>query len=885
MGNQLHRTAFYERHLELGATMTPFGGWEMPVQYKTGILKEHLATRKQAGVFDVSHMGRFTISGKDAIPFLQHVLSNNAAALEEAQSQYTIIPNESGGGIDDAYLYRFVADEYLLVVNAANREKDWAHFKKEKEAFSQVVLEDQTKTLSMLSLQGPQAKKILEALTGSSLLPDPMRNELSVAEIDGTQVLIGRTGYTGEPICFELFFPAIDALKIWDLLLGQGAAPIGLGARDTLRLEAALPLYGHELGFDLEEKEIPVFALPLARFAVSFSPLKGDYIGKASLARQYAALKRIIDRDYGLIKDLPRLIQPIELLGKGIARAGCDVSIKDKLVGCVTSGTMVPYWKYEGEGLDAALTEESARRALCLALIDSDLVVGDELEISVRGKKIPAWVVPYHLRSEAPPYARPITCHDVPRIKPLIVSKEVKGAKRARQLLENALENTKWRQEACVNLIPSEQSPSPMSKMLSIMDPVGRYAEHKPLKAFCDADVFYYQGTDFIAEVEEMLVREIRAYLGCAEVEARVVSGQMANMAVFSALVDFLNRADRKSEQRRIRKIINHHIIKGGHLSAQPMGALRDFVARDPQTEKPAVVNFPVRADNPYQIDVAATRDLLLEHRPELLILGKSVILHKEPVAEMRALIDELSLPCVLMYDMAHVLGLVGPHYQEPFKEGVDVVTASTHKTYFGTQRGIVATNYREDELGWEFWEAIQRRAFPGSTSNHHLGTLVGLLMVAYEMNAFKDEYQRQVIENAKAFAVALKETGLEVAGDPAISYTDTHQVLVEVGYGKGPAVARVLEENNIIVNYQAGPEEEGFTASGFLRMGVSEMTRFGMGPEDFKRLAGYIHEVVVAGKSPKEEVTAFRKQFLTMKYCFSGREFEPLLEKLHRMI
>jgi glycine cleavage system T protein len=885
MGNQLLRTVFFERHLALGATMTPFGGWEMPVQYKSGIIQEHLATRRQAGVFDVSHMGRFVISGKEAIPFLQQVLSNNAEALEEGEAQYTMIPNEQGGAIDDAYLYRFVKDEYLLVVNASNREKDWAHFEKTKEKFKQVVLEDRTTALSMLSLQGPLAKKILKKSIQSGFLPEPMRNELSIVDIDGTRVMIGRTGYTGEPICFELFLPEKDALKIWDLLLSNGAVPVGLGARDTLRLEAGLPLYGHELGLDMEEREIPVFAMPLARFAVSFSDLKGAFIGKAALARQYEALKRIIDRDYTLIKDLPRLIQPIELLGKGIARAGCEVSDKEKSVGFVTSGTMVPYWKFEGEGLFAELTEESGRRAICLAFLDSDLVVGDTLEVNVRGKKIPAWVVPYHLRSEAPPYARPITCHDVPRLKPLSSSKEEQGAKRAKQLLENALQNTVWRQRECINLIPSEQSPSAMSKMLTIMDPMSRYAEHKSVKAFCDADVFYYQGTGFIAEVEDLLVEEIRSFLGCAEVESRVVSGQMANMAVFSALVDFLNRADRKNEQRRIQKIMNHHIIKGGHLSAQPMGALRDFVARAPQTEKPAVVNFPVLEDNPFQIDVAASRELMVEHKPELIILGKSVILHKEPVKEIRGIIDELALPCVLMYDMAHVLGLVGPYFQEPFKEGAHVVTASTHKTYFGTQRGIVATDYKEDELGWEFWEAIQRRAFPGSTSNHHLGTLVGLLMAAYEMNAFKEEYQKNVIQNAKAFASALNDCDLKVAGDPAVSYTETHQVVVEVGYGKGPDVARALEENNIILNYQAGPDEEGFTASGFLRMGVSEMTRFGMGPEDFKVLAGFIHDVIAGGKKPKKEVTDFRKRFLTMKYCFSGKEFEDVMEKMHKSV
>ncbi|GAI02765.1 unnamed protein product, partial [marine sediment metagenome] len=299
-------------------------------------------------------------------------------------------------------------------------------------------------------------------------------------------------------------------------------------------------------------------------------------------------------------------------------------------------------------------------------------------------------------------------------------------------------------------------------------------------------DVFYYQGTDFIAEVEELLEGELRDYLGCTEVETRLVSGQMANAAVFSTMVDYLNIADRKIEPRRIRRVLNHHIIKGGHLSAQPMGTLRDFVARDPKTERPAVVNFPVLAENPYKIDIAACREIIAEYKPELIILGKSVTLHREPVAQIRHFVDEISLDCIIMYDMAHVLGLVGPYFQEPFKEGADIVTGSTHKTFFGTQRGIIASDYQRDNLRWPLWEAVRRRAFPGSVSNHHLGTLLGLLMAAYEMNCFKAQYQKRVLSNAKALAQALKESGLDVAGDPNVGYTETHQVILNVGYGKG---------------------------------------------------------------------------------------------------
>jgi len=359
----------------------------------------------------------------------------------------------------------------------------------------------------------------------------------------------------------------------------------------------------------------------------------------------------------------------------------------------------------------------------------------------------------------------------------------------------------------------------------------------------------------------------------------------MANTAVFSAMVDYLNRVDRKSEQRRIRKAMNNHIIKGGHLSAQPMGALRDFVMRDPQWEKPAVVNFPVLADNPYKIDVGATRELMAEHRPELIILGKSMVIHREPVSEIRAAIDELSLDCMLMYDMAHVLGLVGPYFQQPFKEGADIVTGSTHKTYFGTQRGIIAVDCSPEDAHYEFWEAIQRRAFPGSMSNHHLGTLLGLLLAAYEMNYFKDEYQQNVLANARAFARALKDCGLDVAGDPQIDYTETHQVIINVGYASGPEIARRLENNNIILNYQAAPEEEGFTAAGSLRTGVQEMTRFGMGPAEFERLAQLMADVILNAADVKQDVSAFRGDFVDMQYCFSGDEFDDLVQKLHQLV
>ncbi|HUU80315.1 MAG TPA: glycine cleavage system aminomethyltransferase GcvT [Acidobacteriota bacterium] len=882
--NEMKRTVFYNRHKGLGAKIVEFGGWEMPIQYPSGIVEEHLATRKGAGLFDVSHMGRFIVRGTGAIKFLQHALTNNVEALDlrETGAQYTLISNETGGAVDDAYLYNFVEGEYLLVVNAANREKDWMHLQSLIEGFSDVDMIDYTEEIVMLALQGPISRKLLVDVIRSGRLPEPIRNSVSTVTIEGVQVNVARTGYTGEPLCFELFASRENGLILWDLLLAKGATPIGLGARDTLRLEAGLPLYGHELGEDPDDKEIPILACPLTKFAVSFSPLKGEFVGRAALVRQFEALSKIISRDYSRISDLPRMIRPIAVAGRGIARGGARVFKDERHIGHVTSGTMVPLWAVEGEGLSSAQTDKHQLRSICLAYIDSNIIDDEKVTIEIRGKSVDAVVVPFHLRSDAPPYARPILYdHKLPPVQPPT------GAVKAKvlRLIEQTVENTRWRQLDCINLIPSEMTISPMVRLLSVMDPAFRYAEHREAKAFYDADIFYYQGTEFICEVEQLLEKEMREFLGCNEVEMRVVSGQMANTAVFSAMLDYINRSDRKCEPRRIRRVMNNHISKGGHLSAQPMGALRDFVARDPQTERPAVVNFPVLAENPFKINLQATLKLIDEYRPELIIFGKSMVLHKEPVFEIRQFLDSQGIDSVVMYDMAHVLGLIGPYFQQPFKEGADLVTGSTHKTYFGTQRGVVGSSFQEHEERYELWEALRRRSFPGSVSNHHLGTLLGLLMAAYEMNHFKDEYQTGVISNAKAFARALKDCGLNVAGDPAIDFTETHQVVVDVGYGRGPEIARRLEASNIICNYQAGPDEESFTASGALRLGVSEMTRFGMQKTDFRILAELIKEVVMNDADVKDQVKSLRKSFYELQFCFRGNEYADVLQKLHDLL
>jgi aminomethyltransferase len=694
-------------------------------------------------------------------------------------------------------------------------------------------------------------------------------------------VLVGRTGYTGEPIAFELFVPTGGAETVWSALVGAGAGrgilPCGLGSRDTLRLEAGLPLYGHEFGSDPEGREFPAYSFPLAGTAISFSPRKGEFVGRAALRSQFEQEQLIKMGDYEPSPVLPRRTRCLAVLGPGVVRQGHEVFLADERVGYVTSGTVAPYWVFTGEGATMRITDEHEKRAVALASLDATFEPGRDVEVDVRGRRVAARVVEWHGRSEAPPYfhARPVESGEPEKAPSL-------GAHggRALAVLHQALDNHRWRQRDCVNLIPSEMTQSPLVRLLQVSDPAGRYAEHKELLAV-GQEVYFYQGTDFISWVEDEVEREIGTFLGSRLIEARAVSGQMANATVFSAMVDYRNRIDRRREPERIRLAMNNHIGKGGHLSSQPMGALRDYIARDPVTERPSVVNFPVRRDNPYRIDVEETGRLLEHVEPEIVIFGKSMVLHPEPVAEIRAMVEGWQDRPVIMYDMAHVLGLVGPHFQEPFADGADIVTGSTHKTFFGPQRGIVAAKIADDAPEFELWKAIRRRAFPGMVSNHHLGTLLGLLLAAVEMNAFKREYQPKVIANAKAFARALAAEGLQVEGDPDVGYTETHQVLVSVGHARGIEMAKHLEERNIVLNYQALPGDEGFTASSGLRMGVSEMTRFGMGEKDFEELAVLFAAALRDEPGITAEVAEFRGRFQTLGYCFTEGDFDRLKERL----
>ncbi len=450
--------------------------------------------------------------------------------------------------------------------------------------------------------------------------------------------------------------------------------------------------------------------------------------------------------------------------------------------------------------------------------------------------------------------------------------------KTLQELGRKVVENNLWRQRRCFNLIPSENTPSLLVKLCEISDPSGRYAEHKTaLKkerkalegtgALKGDQVYYYQGTEFIFEVEERLKEEFGKYISASEVEARTISGQMANEVVFKAMIKFLGAGKEGfpplTGTGRMSIAMNNSLTCGGHLSAQPFGALFNFVEGD-------VVNFPLVQGNPYKTDVNRMLELVDQHRPPLIIFGKSMFLHPEPVKPLREFIDKTGdYHPVVMYDAAHVMGILGPYFQDPLSEGADVVTGSTHKTFFGPQRGIIASRISEESLLRKLWTEINSRAFPGSTSNHHLGTLLALLVATIEMNHFKDQYQKQVTANARAFAKACAKYGIPVEGGEEDGYTTTHQVVIRVSpFGDAKEIATRLEENNIITNYQALPDDETFYHPSGIRTGVSEMTRFGMKEADFDNLGQLMADIIVHNKKQGDEVAAYRQQFLKMHYC-----------------
>ena len=359
--------------------MVGFAGWDMPVQYRSGIVAEHLATRRSAGLFDVSHMGRFRLRGAGAEAFLRRTLTNDAAALAPGRAQYTFLANERGGAEDDAYLYRLAADDFLLVVNASNRARglEWIETRLE----GGVRLADESEALAMIALQGPHSARMLETIVPAEALPEDRRNRHVNARYEGAELIAARTGYTGEAVGFELFVAAHRVEGLWARLAAAGAAPAGLGARDSLRLQAGLPLYGHELGEDPGGTEIPIFANAVARFGVRRPEGGPDYVGRSALDRQREEIGRFRRGEPGGAPPLvPRFVAPITVCGgRRPLRAGQEVRCGDRPAGYVTSGTSVPTGGEDAAGrpemrptglalLDRALLRQAAGRAEPLRL-------------------------------------------------------------------------------------------------------------------------------------------------------------------------------------------------------------------------------------------------------------------------------------------------------------------------------------------------------------------------------------------------------------------------------------------------------------------------------------------------------------------------------------
>lgn len=389
--SELKRTPLYDAHMAAGATMVDFGGWEMPIQYPEGIVAEHLYDRRHCGIFDVSHMGRLIVEGPDRLAFLQKVLSNNAADLVPGRALYCMIPDETGGAVDDAYLYMFTEDNYMVVVNASNTDKDLQHFSKYLPGYD-CTITNITDTYSSIAVQGPDSERILKELSGSDFLTGPKKNDLNELTMEGRTVRISKTGYTGDPIGWELFIDAKEVVWLWNRLIELGAKPTALGARDTLRLEAGLPLYGHELGTDHSGAEIPIFAVSLAKFAVSFVEEKGDFVGKELLLAQ---------KEGGT----PKKVFPIALKDRGVMRGGMDVYKNGEHVGWITSGTMVPYYNFDEEG---NILDTTGKRSIGFAYLSSGVTKDDVLEVDVRGKKLKAAVVARHMRQDLPPFGQPV---------------------------------------------------------------------------------------------------------------------------------------------------------------------------------------------------------------------------------------------------------------------------------------------------------------------------------------------------------------------------------------------------------------------------------------------------------------------------------------------
>jgi aminomethyltransferase len=362
------KTPLYDCHVRAGGKIVPFAGYLLPVQYETGVIAEHMAVRTSAGLFDVSHMGEVVLKGKDALNNVQHLLTNDFSRMYDGQVKYSPMCNNYGGVVDDLLVYRRKEDEYLIVINAANRLKDveWMKW----HLIGEVEFADISDEVAQLALQGPRAKEILSKIADEEDFPVKyysFRENVMVGEVS---CLISKTGYTGED-GYELYCSNTDVEKLWNAILeagnyvgangkmeeGQNAViPCGLGARDTLRLEAAMPLYGHEMDDTISPYETGL------GFAVKME--KEDFIGKEGL----------------MTRGIPKITRiGLKITGRGIAREECPIYYDNKLLGTTTSGTHCPYLGHP----------------VAMALIPVEYSsIGTQVEVEVRGRRIAAEIVP-----------------------------------------------------------------------------------------------------------------------------------------------------------------------------------------------------------------------------------------------------------------------------------------------------------------------------------------------------------------------------------------------------------------------------------------------------------------------------------------------------------
>jgi aminomethyltransferase len=363
---ELRQTPLNAVHRESGARMVPFGGWDMPVEY-SGLIAEHNAVRTAAGLFDVSHMGQFEVEGDGALAFLQRVTANDVAKLVDGQAQYSALPMPSGCPVDDIIVYRRSATRFLVVVNAANIEKDWQWLLAQKA--SGCGLHNIRDQFALLALQGPKAEAILQELTPIDLKTVAFYH-FAEGRVDGAEAIVARTGYTGED-GFEIFVAPSVAPALWRRIVAAGKThallPAGLGARDTLRLEARMMLYGN----DMDETTTLIEAG--LGWIVSLDEAKGDFPGRAVLAEQKA-------------RGAPRKLVGFEMVERGIPRHGYPIVLDGEAVSAVTSGTFAPFLQKS-----IGLCYLPAARA----------VVGTELAVEIRGRRVAARVVP------TPFYKRP----------------------------------------------------------------------------------------------------------------------------------------------------------------------------------------------------------------------------------------------------------------------------------------------------------------------------------------------------------------------------------------------------------------------------------------------------------------------------------------------